>query len=221
MFHFSLVELISTAGYLGMFFIVFAESGLFFGFFLPGDSLLFTAGFVASQQLLNIWLLLPLLAIAAIGGDSVGYWMGRYFGTWLEGQKDSFFFKKRHLLKAQSFYESHGSKTIFLARFIPIVRTFAPIVAGMARMRYTTFLSFNVFGGLFWVTTMLLLGYFLGSAIPNVDRYLLPIVAIIIVISILPAWIHYLQEKTGEEKAAKGFSFWFRLKLLFAKIIGR
>ena len=221
--HFDLVELIKTLGYLGMFAIVFAESGLFFGFFLPGDSLLFTAGFLASQGFLNIWVLVPILIIGAILGDSTGYWMGRKFGSWLMKQKDSFFFQKHHLLRAQKFYEKHGGKTLILARFMPAVRTFAPIVAGMANMHYNTFLSFNVIGGFCWAMGMTLLGYFLGSAIPNVDKYLLPIVGAIVVISVIPALLHMRADKSPEvnKKKEKGFSLWFRLKLVLSHLVGK
>lgn len=188
----SLVETIKTLGYIGLFAFTFAESGLFFGFFLPGDSLLFTAGFLASQQLLNIWILVPLFVIGAIGGDSAGYWTGKHFGTWLLKRKESFLFQKRHLFEAQRFYQKHGGKTLILARFMPAVRTFAPIVAGMASMHYGQFIRYNVIGGFVWGAGMPLLGYFLGSAIPNVDRYLLPIVALIIVLSVLPGAIHLI-----------------------------
>jgi len=221
--HFDLVELIKTLGYLGMFVIVFAESGLFFGFFLPGDSLLFTAGFLASQGFLNIWVLVPILVIGAILGDSTGYWMGRKFGNWLMKQKDSFFFQKHHLLRAQKFYEKHGGKTLILARFMPAVRTFAPIVAGMANMHYNTFLSFNVIGGFCWAMGMTLLGYFLGSAIPNVDKYLLPIVGAIVVISVIPALLHMRADKSagGKKKKSTGFSLWFRIKLAVSRLVGK
>ena len=192
--NFDIVELIKTWGYIGLFFIVFAESGLFFGFFLPGDSLLFTAGFLASQNFLNIVVLVPLLIIAAISGDSVGYWMGRRFGNWLMRQKETFFFQKKYMTRAQEFYDKHGGKTIVMARFVPAVRTFAPVVAGMAKMHYRTCLSFNIFGGIFWSAGMLLLGYFLGSLIPDIDKYLLPIVGVIIIVSVLPGVIHFIKE---------------------------
>ncbi len=197
MFHFDLLQLIQTVGYIGLFAIVFAESGLFFGFFLPGDSLLFTAGFLASQDILNIWLMIPLLIIAAITGDQVGYWTGRHFGKWLRRQKESFFFKKHHLEQAEVFYDKHGTKTIVLARFIPFIRTFAPIVAGMAKMNYGIFISYNIIGGITWITSMSLLGYFLGSIIPGVDKYLYPILIGIIIISLIPAFWHlYLEKKS-------------------------
>ena len=131
---FNLVELVQQVSYVGLFLMVFAESGLFFGFFLPGDSLLFTTGFLAAQGLLNIWVLVPLLTAGAILGDSAGYWTGNRLGSWLLKRKESWFFQKKHLIQAQEFYAKHGGKTLILARFIPAVRTFAPIVAGMAKM---------------------------------------------------------------------------------------
>ena len=219
--HFDLVQLIQAVGYIGVFFIVFAESGLFFGFFLPGDSLLFTAGFLASQGFLNILWLIPLLMFAAIAGDSTGYWMGRKFGGWLMKQPDSLFFKKKHLLKAQTFYEKNGGKALILARFIPAVRTFAPIVAGMAEMHYDTFLRYNVIGGSLWVLLMTLLGYFLGNLIPDVEKYLLPIVGAIVVISVLPAVLHMMNEKDEDTGEEKGFTPLFKVKLFFKKIFSR
>jgi len=188
--HFDLVELVKTIGYAGVFFMVFAESGLFFGFFFPGDSLLFTSGFLASQNILDIKILLPLVVIGAIAGDSIGFWMGGKFGKWLMSRHESFFFKKDYITRANNFYEKHGGKALILARFIPAVRTFVPIVAGMAEMRYSKFISFNVIGGLLWGAGMTLTGYFLGRVIPDVDKYLLPIVAVIIVLSVLPGVWH-------------------------------
>jgi membrane-associated protein len=183
---FDLLSLIQAGGYVGLFLIVFAESGLFFGFFLPGDSLLFTAGFLASQGLLNIWLLVPLLFVAAVLGDAVGYWFGRKVGPRIFSKKDSVVFNPEHVKKAHDFFEKHGKKAIILARFLPIIRTFTPIVAGVAKMEYSVFLAFNLLGGLFWIVGLVLLGYFLGSLVPNADRYLLPIVLMIIVVSLLP-----------------------------------
>lgn len=188
--HISLPEIIRTIGLAGVISIVFAESGLFFGFFLPGDSLLFTAGFLASQKVIDIWILAIGCFIAAVAGDSVGYWTGAKFGRKLFNKEDSFFFHKDHLTKAEKFYEKHGKKTIILARFTPIVRTFAPIAAGIAHMHYKDFLSYNIVGGFFWSIGLISLGYFLGSIIPDVDKYLLPIVVAIIVLSLLPSVKH-------------------------------
>ncbi len=185
--HFDLKQLIETFGYAGLFAIVFAESGLFFGFFLPGDSLLVTAGLLATQNYFNIIYLLPLLALAAILGDSTGYWMGKKFGKRIFSKEKSFFFSKNHIKTAQEFYEKNGVKTIILARFLPYVRTFAPIVAGIGEMEYSKFLTFNIAGGLSWTTIMLLIGYFLGRLIPNVDRYLIPLIIVIIMLSFAPS----------------------------------
>lgn len=194
MFGIDLPELIRSVGYLGIFVITFAESGLFFGFFLPGDSLLFTAGFLASIGYFNISLLIPIVVIGAIGGDSAGFWTGKKFGSWLMKKRESFFFQKQHLAAAKKFYDKHGGKTLILARFMPAVRTFAPIVAGMAEMNYADFIRFNLIGGLLWGVGMPFLGYFLGSLIPDVDRYLLPIVATIIMLSVAPGIYHFAKE---------------------------
>ncbi len=186
--------LIKTVGYLGFFIIVFAESGLLVGFFLPGDSLLFTAGVLASQDYLSIWILLPLAFLGAVAGDSVGYAFGRRVGPKIFTRDDSLFFHKDHIMRASRFYEVHGAKTIVIARFMPVVRTFAPIVAGVGKMHYPTFLFYNIIGGVLWGIGLLLAGYFLGSVIPNIDHYLLPIVAGIIFLSILPGTIHLVRE---------------------------
>ncbi len=180
------IFLIKTVGILGVILIIFAETGLFFGFFFPGDSLLFTAGILASQDILNIWVLLLGCIIAAILGDTVGYFTGKKYGRALFKKDDSFFFKKKYLHDAEIFYEKHGKFTIIIARFVPIIRTFAPIVAGIGQMHYKTFISYNIFGAIFWIISMTLLGYFLGGIIPNPDKYLLPIIFVIIFVSFLP-----------------------------------
>jgi len=197
---FNLVSLIKTAGYLGVAGIVFAESGLFFGFFLPGDSLLFTAGFLASQGFLNIVILLPLIFIAAVAGDSVGYAFGRRMGPKIFKRQDSLWFHRDHLARAEKFYEKHGGKTIILARFMPIVRTFAPIVAGVGKMRYSTFIAYNLIGGLLWSFGLTGAGYFLGSTIPDIDKYLLPIILGIILLSASPVLWHLFKEKEPRER---------------------
>ncbi len=188
--------LIETFGYLGLFAIVFAESGLFFGFFLPGDSLLLTAGLFAYKGLLNIWWLLPLLFVAAVFGDNVGYWFGRRAGPPLFKREESLLFKRKNLLAARAFYEKHGGKTIMLARFMPFIRTFAPIVAGAVEMDYRRFMLFNLLGGLFWAIGVTLAGFFLGGIFPPdvLDRYFVFIVLVVIVLSVMPTAIHLWQD---------------------------
>lgn len=195
-----LVELIKTAGYLGLFGIVFAETGLFVGFFLPGDSLLFTAGFLASQGFLNVWLTAVLVFVAAVTGDSVGYAFGKKVGPAIFKKEDSRFFKKENLLKAEKFYEKYGAKTIILARFMPVVRTFAPIVAGVGNMNYSEFIRYNIIGGFVWSFGLTFAGYFLGTTIPNADRYLMPIVILIIISSVLPPVWQVIKERREEKK---------------------
>lgn len=201
-------ELITTLGYAGVFLAVFAESGLFIGFFLPGDSMLFSAGLLAATrpQDFNIWILATGCFIAAVAGDTVGYWFGRKYGQKLFTKEDSIFFHKKNLHKAQSFYAEHGRKTIILARFIPVVRTFAPIVAGIGEMHYKTFLAFNIVGGVIWGVGVTVAGYFLGKVIPveEVDKYLIPIVLLIIIISVAPALWHMFKEKESRDEF-KGF----------------
>lgn len=194
MFGWSLSSFIKAAGYFGLFGVVFAESGLLIGFFLPGDSLLFTAGFLASQGYFKIGFLVLLSVFGAILGDSVGYAFGRKTGPLIFRKEESLFFHKRNLEKAQRFYERHGGKTIILARFMPIIRTFAPILAGVGVMRYRTFLFYNVIGGTLWGAGLPLAGFILGATIPNVDSYLMPIVVGIIVLSLLPPAIHTFRD---------------------------
>lgn len=191
---FNITDLLTNVGYLGLFLIIFSESGLLVGFFLPGDSLLFSAGFLASQGHLNIAIVVLLTTIAAITGDSVGYSFGHHVGRKLFRRKDSLFFHQDHLKRAQTFYERHGGKTIILARFLPFIRTFAPIVAGMGNMKYSRFLAYNITGGILWAAGLSLAGYFLGNLIPNIDRYLLPVVVGIILVSILPGLFHILRD---------------------------
>ncbi|MES2007177.1 MAG: VTT domain-containing protein [Patescibacteria group bacterium] len=201
--HLSLLDplaLISAAGYIGLFAIVFAESGLFFGFFLPGDSLLFTAGLLASQNILYLPLLLALVPIAAILGDSVGYLFGKWVGPRLFTREDSVFFSKHHVLRAEQFYEKYGPRAIILARFIPVVRTFVPIVAGVAQMRYVTFLIYNIIGGLLWGAGVILLGYFLGAAFPATEKYLTWIIGGIILFSFLPLIVEWLAYRRARSR---------------------
>lgn len=194
--HFNLIEIIKTVGLVGVWGIVFAESGLFFGFFLPGDSLLFTAGILASQGYLNIWALAIGCFVAAVVGDTVGFVFGRKVGPKLFSRPDSKIFKKSHLNKAHQFYEKHGAKTIVLARFMPFIRTFAPIVAGAADMHYATFFTYNLIGGAIWGLGMPILGYFLGQVVPDIEKYLLPVIAVIVLASVAPGVYHYIKSKT-------------------------
>lgn len=190
---FDIIHFIQIVGVAGICAIVFLESGIIFGFFLPGDSLLFTAGLLASQGFLSITILFVFCSIFAIAGDSAGYWTGKNMGRNLFEKEAGFFFKKKRLHQAETFYQKHGKYTIILARFIPIIRTFAPIVAGVARMDYKTFLSYNIIGGILWAVSVLSLGYFLGNIIPNPDRYILPIIIAIVFISLLPVIISFVR----------------------------
>lgn len=192
--------LVKTLGTVGVIAIIFAESGLFFGFFLPGDSLLFTAGLLASQGYLSFWPLLFGSIVAAILGDSVGYTFGRKIGPKIFTREDSFFFKKAYIERTKAFYEKHGKKTIVLARFVPIVRTFAPILAGVGAMEYRSFLSYNIIGGLCWSAGLTLLGFVLGLTIPNVDHYILPIVLVIIVVSMIPNVVEFLRSRNSRKE---------------------
>lgn len=189
-----LIGLIKAVGYTGLFGIVFAETGLFLGFFLPGDSLLFVAGFLTAGGFFSLPVLLIGLFLSAVLGNMLGYEFGRRIGPKIFSREDSLIFKKAHALKAQYFYEQHGPKMILLARFMPIVRTFAPIIAGVANMKYSVFFLYNVIGAFLWVIGLVLLGYFLGNVI-DVDKYLLPIILVIISLSFLPAITAYIREK--------------------------
>lgn len=179
-------HLIETLGYIGIFCIVLAESGIFIGFFLPGDSLLLTAGLLASQDILSLPLLLLIIPIGAVIGDSVGYYFGRWIGPRIFTREDSFFFNKKHIERSRQFYEKYGPRAIVLARFMPVVRTFIPILAGVAQMHYRTFLTYNIVGGVLWSVTFVLLGYFLGRAIPDIETYIVPLIAAVVIISFLP-----------------------------------
>lgn len=193
--------LIVWGGYVGLIVIVFAETGLMAGFFLPGDSLLVTAGLFAAKGDLDIWILNITLIIAAIVGDAVGYLIGHKAGQALYSRPNSRFFKREHLLKAKHFYDKHGGKTIILARFMPIIRTFAPTVAGAAEMSYRKFATYNVIGGVAWVSSMTLLGFFLGSAIPNIDKHIHLVIAVVVFLSILPGIIEFIKERRKATQA--------------------
>ena len=194
---------IVAAGYLVLILVVFAETGLAMGFFLPGDSLLVVAGIFAARGDLNVFVLLFALFVAAVVGDAVGYYTGAKLGPRVFTRQKSLLFRPGHLEKARAFYEKYGGKTIIIARFIPIVRTFAPIVAGAAQMPYRRFVLFNVFGGFLWVFSMILAGYFLGSLLRdqfgiNLDEHIEKVVVVVVALSLMPPLIEYL--KTRREK---------------------
>jgi membrane-associated protein len=193
-------NLVRVGGLTAMTAIIFAETGLMIGFFLPGDSLLVTAGVFAATGQLNIWAVNGLLIVAAIAGDTVGYWFGRRVGPALFTRPKSLLFNPDHLRRAHDFYEKHGGKTIIIARFMPVIRTFAPIVAGMGEMEYRRFLSFNVFGGLFWVISMTGIGYFLGK-IPGVRDHIEVVILIVVFLSILPGIIAFARERFKKKKS--------------------
>jgi len=186
-------ELIRIVGLIGLIVIVFAETGLLIGFFLPGDSLLITAGLFAARGDFDIVTLCVTLSASAIIGDATGYWIGRRTGQALYSRPDSFFFRREHLRITHEFYEKHGGKTIVLARFMPIVRTFAPMVAGVAEMGYRQFATYNIVGGILWVLSMTLGGYYLGNLIPNVEENIHYLIAVVIFISLLPPGIAWLR----------------------------
>ncbi|HEV2412987.1 MAG TPA: VTT domain-containing protein [Candidatus Saccharimonadales bacterium] len=190
----------STVGIIAILAILFAESGFFVGLILPGDTLLFAAGFLLSQHYLhiNIYLFYVLMMLAAILGSNLGYYLGRKFGPKVFAREDSVFLHKENITRAKKFYKRHGGKTIFLSRFIPTVRTFAPLIAGIGGMTYRRFMFFNVLGGVFWVALITTLGYFLGARFKgSIDHYVLPIVAIVIISSWIPAIIHFSRDATG------------------------
>ncbi len=191
-----LPALVQWAGYVGLTIIVFTETGLFFGFFLPGDSLLVTAGLLsASGMPLDVFLLGALLNAAAVLGDNTNYWIGRLSGPKIFKREESLFFRRRHVERAHEFYERHGAKTIVLARFVPIVRTFAPLVAGVAQMSYRVFLTFSIIGGTAWIWSMLFIGYFLGRYVPGIDRHIELVIIVVIFVSILPGIIGWWKER--------------------------
>ena len=186
---------IRAAGLLGVFAIVFAESGLLIGVFLPGDSLLFTAGFLASQGYANIWILAIGCFIAAIAGDNVGYFFGRRVGRRFFAYERSRIFNPKNLDRAQQFYERYGASTVLFGRFLAVIRTFTPILAGIGHMPYRRFLIYDLIGAFAWGVGLTLLGYFLGSTIPNVDHFLLPIIGTIIIISLIPSFVTFLRTR--------------------------
>jgi membrane-associated protein len=188
-------SLVIWAGYAGMCFIIFAETGLLVGFFLPGDSLLVCAGLFASTGDLNILFLNLLLIPSAILGNSVGYWIGYKSGPKLFKREQSLFFRKDYLLKTKEFYDKHGASTIMITRFIPFLRTFAPIVAGIGQMKYLKFTNYNIFSAILWILSMTLIGFYLGRTIPNIEAHIDKVIIIIVFLSLLPAIVKYIKHK--------------------------
>lgn len=182
----NLIAIIKAIGYLGIFGVVFTESGILLGLFLPGDSLLFTAGLLCSSGFLNIMILIPVVFIAAVLGDNFGYYLGHKFGCKIFNNDHSLFFNPRHIVRTENFFKKYGIRTIFFARFIPIVRTLAPVMSGIGNMDYKQFFLYNIMGGLVWSVLIPLTGYYLGNSIPDIDRYILPIAFAIIIISTIP-----------------------------------
>ncbi|MCG3199013.1 MAG: hypothetical protein GHCLOJNM_03521 [bacterium] len=197
--------LVTWGGLIGMTVIVFAETGLLIGFFLPGDSLLVAAGLLTANGMFDTHVLLTctVLSVAAIAGDTVGYWFGAKTGPLLFTRPKSLLFNPKHLIRTHEFYERHGGKTIIIARFMPIVRTFAPIVAGIGTMNYSRFLSYNIFGGIGWVWSMVLLGYFLGIRFPKMIDSIDKVIIVVIAISLMPMFIHFLMERRKRPQEAQ------------------
>ncbi len=198
----ALFELVRWGGYVALAAIVFTETGLLIGFFLPGDSLLITAGLVAATGALDIWWLNILLSVAAIVGDSVGYAIGYRTGPRIFTREDSRWFNRAHLVRTREFYERHGGKTIVLARFIPIIRTFAPVVAGVGQMEYRRFLAYNVLGGIGWVASMTWAGYLLGQAIPDIGRYIHVVIVVVVILSCIPIGLEWWKARAARRRAA-------------------
>ena len=194
--------IIAWGGYVGLTTIIFAETGLLIGFFLPGDSLLVTAGLLAATTgVFNVYLLGLLLTVASIVGNTVGYAIGKATGPRLFTREDSLLFNKKHLYRAREFYERHGGATVIIARFMPIVRTFVPVVAGMGQMDYRRYTLFNVIGGVAWIWSMLFIGYFLGRYIPGIDQHIETVIAIVIFLSLLPGIIGWLRTRNASSGA--------------------
>lgn len=208
---FDVEHIVKSGGLLIIALIIFAESGLLIGFFLPGDTLLFAAGLAASQGEISLFWLIALVFIAAVIGDNVGYDIGRRTGNRIFNKKDGILFRQEYMDKAEEFYAKHGGKTIVLARFTPIVRTFAPVVAGASKMSYGKFFFYNVAGGLLWAVSMPLLGYWFGNKIPGLDKYIEHVVLAVVVLSIMFSLVHVFKDKQTRQRA------WAKIKTRLAR----
>ena len=198
----NLPELIQWAGYLGLTAIIFSETGLLVGVFLPGDSLLVTAGLLCAQGYFNVYELAPLLTIAAICGNSTGYFIGRTSGPRIFRRDDSLFFNKKHAIRAHEFYERYGKKTIIIAQFMPIIRTFSPVVAGVGEISFRFFFTYNLLGALAWIWSMIFIGYFLSRYIPGVNRHIEIVVVIVVLVSIMPGIISGVKARARKRTKA-------------------
>ncbi len=198
----NLPELVQWAGTFGLAAIVFSETGLLVGFFLPGDSLLVTAGLFAARGYLDVYWLLPALTVAAICGNSLGYFIGRTSGPRIFNRENSLLFNKKHAIRASEFYAKYGRKTIVLAQFMPILRTFAPVIAGVAGMRFREFITYNVLGAFAWIWSMIGTGFFLGTYIPNIEKNIEIVIVVVVFLSILPAIVSALRARSASRKGA-------------------
>ena len=195
-----LIPLIKAMGYAGIFGIIFCETGMLFAFFFPGDTLLFSVGVLAYEHYFNLPLAITVLSLAAICGGLFGYWAGKKIGHKIFVREDSTFFKKSHVARAEKFFTKYGNVTVFLARYVPVVRTFIPTVAGVARMKYKNFFVYNIIGAIAWCTVITGIGYFLGEEIPNIDKYLLPLIGIVCLVSFSPIIFEFFKRKGRQNK---------------------
>jgi membrane-associated protein len=198
----NLSELVQWAGLFGIAAIIFSETGLLVGVFLPGDSLLVTAGLFAARGYLNVYALVPLLTAAAILGNSLGYYIGKKSGPRIFNRENSIFFNKKHAIRAAAFFEKHGRKTIVLAQFMPIIRTFSPVIAGVGGMNFRTFITFNIIGAITWIWSMVGIGYFLGRYIPGIDQHIEIVIIVVVFLSILPGIIGSYRGRRAKRQAA-------------------
>lgn len=197
------VSIIETAGYVGLSIAIFSETGILLGFFLPGDSLLFTAGFLSSTGLLDLKVIIILSFIMAVLGDGFGYYLGKKYGHKVFKKTDSFFLDKKYIEKTESYFNKYGGETIIIARFIPIIRTIAPVMAGVGKVGYKKFLSYNIIGGFLWTFLLPVMGYYFGKIIPDADKIILPVVFCIILISFIPPAISILKNKEERERLGR------------------
>ncbi|MCK9393888.1 MAG: DedA family protein [Candidatus Paceibacterota bacterium] len=206
------VVIIESAGYVGLALVIFSETGILLGFFLPGDSLLFTAGFLASTGFLNLETVIIVSFFAAVIGDGFGYYLGKKFGPRIFTKTNSFWLDKKHIERTEKYFKKYGGETIILARFLPIIRTIAPVMAGVGRIGYKKFFIYNIFGGLIWTISLPYMGYYFGKIIPDADKIILPVVVVIIVVSLFPAFFTVLRDKERRQIIFKKLSIIIKKK---------